>query len=336
MHRIGIGSAGAKFGLALALGASASLGMQTGAWAMSEAEEARLGKETAYIEQSMGGVLAPNHPMQQRVEKIGKRFARLARPRSFGYRYRVLASPHVLNAFAAPGGTIYITSRLVKFSRSDDELASILGHETAHVSQRHIAREVDDRNAFVLFGERLQKMSHDAAQKNAKSAKSVKKTPKVQRSAMSEAMGGSPMANLSWYLLSRGRARSMETEADALSARWMKKLGYNPRAAITLLKRADAALPNSASPLTSLLASHPGVERRIADLKQLIEDEKLDLATKAKATAKATAQVAVKATATAIKAAAQPAAQPTPAGAPIVAPTTASPAGSAPTEPTSN
>lgn len=279
-----------------ALGALIALGLASascapGAWAITDKEEADMARGMGpMLEERMGGALPPSDPVAQRVEGIGRRFAHLARPRSFGYRYRVLRNATVLNAFAAPGGTIYITSRLVKFARSEDELASILGHETAHVSQRHIAQEVDERNAFVRFGARLTELRREAAQPS-KGSKGSKKPAqdgaKKDTSKMSprDQAASSMWPTLTWFLLSRGRSRELESEADAISVRWMKRLGYNPRASISLLEHADNALPHSSSPLGSLLASHPGTSERVGALRELIEREKLDIAPKAKAAA---------------------------------------------------
>lgn len=279
---------------ALAAGAPA-------AQAMSDKDEAAMGhKIQSSLEALMGGVLPASDPVAKRVERIGKRFASLAPKRAFPFRYRVLDSPSILNAFAAPGGTIYVTRRMVSFARSDDELASVLGHETAHVSQRHIAHEARQRESFVLFTARLARASRraaleDGAREAARIAK-ITKTPAAKARAArlahlareqaapvpkaKELEQGSAAGTISWWLLSRGRSRAMESEADALSARWMKKLGYNPRAAITLLQHAEAKMPRSAGPLSSLLASHPGVPQRVQDLRALIEREGLDLKAK--------------------------------------------------------
>lgn len=267
---------------ALAVLGALSVGA-TQARAITDKEEAEMAQGMGpMLEDRMGGALPASDPMAQRVERIGKRFAHLARPRSFGYRYRVLRNASVLNAFAAPGGTIYITSRLVKFSRSEDELASIIGHETAHVSQRHIAQEVDERNAFVRFGARLAELRREAAQgpKPKSAKKSAKKgAAKIDVRAQAET---SPWPTLTWYMLSRGRSRALESEADVVSVRWMKRLGYNPRASISLLLHADKVSPrSSSSPLGSLLASHPGIPERVVALRELIERENLDLAPKA-------------------------------------------------------
>ncbi len=264
-----------------------------GAWAITDAEEARMGQAmSTRIADSMGGALPLSDPMAQRVERIGRRFAHLARPRSFGYRYRVLRNASILNAFATPGGTIYITSRLVAFTRSEDELASILGHETAHVSQRHIAQELDDRNAFVRFGARLAQMRREAALSSAQGARRAlrnggQKTeaPRPQAASQgdmeAQARSASPATMLTYWMLSRGRSRALESEADAVSVRWMRRLGYDPRAAIRLLQHAAATMPASSSPLASLLASHPGTPERVVALRELIEREKLDIAPRA-------------------------------------------------------
>lgn len=79
--------------------------------------------------------------MQARVERIGRRVLAAAGdvPQPYDFSFKVLQDPETINAFAVPGGQIYVTSGLVEAAQSEAQLASIVAHEVAHVTERHAA-----------------------------------------------------------------------------------------------------------------------------------------------------------------------------------------------------
>ena len=104
---------------------------------MTEADDARAGEEQAKaVAAEMG--LVPDPKLQALVQTIGERLARQAPPRAFTYRFQIVDqwSP---NAFALPGGAVFVSRGAVALTSSEDELAGVLGHEIAHVALRHAA-----------------------------------------------------------------------------------------------------------------------------------------------------------------------------------------------------
>ncbi len=104
---------------------------------MTEADDARAGEEQARaVAAEMGLVVEPK--LQALVQTVGERLARQAPPRAFTYRFQIVDqwSP---NAFALPGGAVFISRGALALSSSEDELAGVLGHEIAHVALRHAA-----------------------------------------------------------------------------------------------------------------------------------------------------------------------------------------------------
>jgi predicted helicase len=79
----------------------------------------------------------------QRVRAIGQQFANLSTRKNIPYSYTVLQNNEVLNAFAAPGGPIFVTTKLVETAANDAELAYVIGHETAHIERKHIVNAVE-------------------------------------------------------------------------------------------------------------------------------------------------------------------------------------------------
>jgi len=106
---------------------------------MSENEELALGRQ--YSQQVMKQYRAyDNASLQQYVQAIGEKVARVSHRKNLFYRFTLLDSTEV-NAFALPGCYIYITRGLLIYLKSDAELAAVLGHELGHVTDRRAVRQ---------------------------------------------------------------------------------------------------------------------------------------------------------------------------------------------------
>ena len=106
---------------------------------MSEAQEISAGQEAdAQVKMEMGIYNDPN--LQEYVSGIGMRLAKLSERPNLPWHYTVVDSPAV-NAFALPGGYIYVTRGILPFLNDEAQLAGVLGHETGHVTARHSAQQ---------------------------------------------------------------------------------------------------------------------------------------------------------------------------------------------------
>ena len=106
---------------------------------MSEAQEIALGKETdAQIRQEMG--VYDDAELQRYVSDIGLRLAKLSQRPGLPWQFAVVDQP-AINAFALPGGFIYLTRGILPFLDDEAELAGVLGHEIGHVTARHAAQQ---------------------------------------------------------------------------------------------------------------------------------------------------------------------------------------------------
>ncbi len=102
---------------------------------MSEPDELRVGREgDAEVRKEYQTYPAPD--LQKYVDQIGQRLARNSHRAGLAYRFTVLDSPEV-NAFALPGGYVYITRGIMAYLNSEAELAAVLGHELGHITARH-------------------------------------------------------------------------------------------------------------------------------------------------------------------------------------------------------
>jgi predicted Zn-dependent protease len=118
---------------------------------VSEVDDVRAGKERARVVEAEVGILqAPE--LTGYVAEVGRRLVRHAPRRSFEYRFQIV-DQMTPNAFALPGGHIYLSRGLLALSNSEDELANVLGHEITHAAARHAAghqQRIQRINPFSL------------------------------------------------------------------------------------------------------------------------------------------------------------------------------------------
>ena len=100
-------------------------------------DDARVGAEAAREMASQMGIV-DDPELQEYIEAIGRRMIPFAPPRAFDYTFHII-DQSAPNAFALPGGYIYISRGLLTLVNSEDELACVIGHEITHAAERHSA-----------------------------------------------------------------------------------------------------------------------------------------------------------------------------------------------------
>ncbi|MEE8445667.1 MAG: M48 family metalloprotease, partial [Alphaproteobacteria bacterium] len=109
-------------------------------------EEIRIGREThRQVLTEFGGVYY-DPGLAAYVERVGKSLALVTENQDFDYRFTILNSP-AINAFALPGGYVYVTRGLLALVSNEAELAGVIGHELAHVNARHGAQRLSRMKA---------------------------------------------------------------------------------------------------------------------------------------------------------------------------------------------
>lgn len=220
-------------------------------------QEAALGAQAApgLTEQFGGGV--ENQQLQQYVTNIGQRLA--AETEAYfpqlEWEFTLLDSP-VINAFALPGGKVFITRGLAEKLTSEAQLAAVLGHEVGHVTAQHTARRVGQAAIFNA-GLAVAGLAVGAADENS----DLRQVGQYALPAL--AVGG----NL--IILKFGRDE--EAQADYLGMRYMSKLGYDPRAQLQVMEILKAASGPSGQP--EFLSTHPLPDTRIQRIEDLLNEE---------------------------------------------------------------
>ena len=205
---------------------------------VSESQEIQIGREVAaQAEQQFG--LVDDAALQAYVHRLGFQLAQASERPELPWAFRVVDDP-TPNAFAAPGGYIFITRGLLALLRNEAELVSVLGHEIGHVTARHSVAMMS-RAQLAQLGLGIGSML----------------SPTVAQFG-DLAAGGLQLLFLSY-------SRDAERQADDLGYRYALEQGYDVREMVNVF----AVLQQSAdmagqSPVPSWLASHPYPEDRIA------------------------------------------------------------------------
>lgn len=187
------------------------------------------------MEQQFGGELS-DAAVKEEVSRIGQKVVAGSDAARSEYRYafHVLRDSETINAFALPGGQVFITAGLLKHLRNEAHLAGVLGHEVGHVVGRHSAEHLAKQQfTTILIGAAGVAASDDRGD--------------GQRAAAVAAMVGS--------LVNMRFSRKDESEADAFGVKYMGQAGYDPRAMIELMQILKEAEGPSRQP--QFLSTHP-------------------------------------------------------------------------------
>ena len=218
---------------------------------LSEGEEVKFGHYVdACIQKDFAVLPAEKHPkIYQAVEEIGRSLAHVSDRSDLNYTFKIL-NTDLVNAFAGPGGYVYITTGLLEFAKSRDEVAGVMAHELGHVSARHVVKQY--RNA--TYAQTL-------------------KTPIILGSKI---IGYGIVGNLSQFsalFFLQGYSRECERQADYLGVKYMLAANYNPEGMVSFLKRIwdEKEKEKKEGIVKVFFRSHPKTLERIQDIEKYIE-----------------------------------------------------------------
>ena len=177
---------------------------------MSESQEVSFGRSEDKKVRSQYGIY-DDAALQRYVSDIGQRLAKSSHRPGLEYQFAVVDSPEI-NAFALPGGYIYVTRGILAYLNSEAELAAVLGHEIGHVTARHSVQQMSAATAANVGASVLQIL-----------------VPQVRNSA------GDLLINTLGGALLSGYGREHELEADRLGAEYLARTGYDPQAMIKVV-----------------------------------------------------------------------------------------------------
>jgi predicted Zn-dependent protease len=181
------------------------------------------------------------------VNEVGRKIAGTLDDSFFDYQFAVVRDGRV-NAFAVPGGYVYVNSGLLASVRNEDELAAVLGHEIAHVHAHHVVRQQEATQALnyaALLGMLL---------------------TVVQPAAGALASAASSAVELQYQ-------RQFEQEADYLGARYLQAAGYDPRAMLDFFKQLSDTTRVASLGAPPYLQSHPVTDERLNHLEAVLKTQ---------------------------------------------------------------
>ena len=231
----------------LALALAATLGVRGGAQGAAGGE-ADLGRRFL-LEARSQLPLIEDPAVTEYVDHVGRRLVTVLGPQQFEYRFFVVQSPE-LNAFAVPGGYVFVFSGLLARAKNDDELAGVLAHEIGHVSGHHLVRQQNEGqvwNYAALLG--------------------------VLLSAVHPVLGAGAVAAAQTAQLKY--SREFEQEADYLGLRYATQAGYDPHALGSFFKTLLAEQRVNPAGVPAYMLTHPLTEERVAHVETTISAENL-------------------------------------------------------------
>ncbi|WP_298284777.1 M48 family metalloprotease [uncultured Lutibacter sp.] len=203
-------------------------------------------QSTPTMIQQHGG-LHPDENYQKFIDNVGKKLVNnsIAKKTDYHYDFHLLKDPNTINAFALPGGQIFITYALFSKLENEDQLAGVLGHEIGHVIGRHSA----------------ERMAKQGLTQGLINGVAVGIDPNT-------AQGAAAIANI----INMSYGREDELESDVLGVKFMINAGYNPNELIGVMKILKEATGPNNTP--ERLSTHPDPENRIEKIKEAIKKYK--------------------------------------------------------------
>jgi predicted Zn-dependent protease len=227
-------------------------GRQSFTGTYSPADDIRIGRqEHPKLVEAFGGVYE-DPKLVRYVDGVGRRLARHAEFQQFPYTFTLLDSP-VVNAFALPGGYVYVSRGLLALASNEAEMAGVVAHELGHVNARHTAERLSAQQ-MATFG--------------------------VLAGAIGASLLGLPgdtVARLGQSIAAlsvQSYSRQQEFEADTLGVRYMSRAGYDPDAMVTFLstlreqsqlEARSLGLPPGKVDEYNMMSTHPRTVDRVRE-----------------------------------------------------------------------
>ena len=188
--------------------------------------------------------------LQKRLEEIGKKLADVCDRKDFIYRFKVLKAKEgreeeYFNAFALPGGYVYMFDAMIKKLKTDDKIAAVTAHEIGHICARHPVKRLQSSlgmNALMLLAVALSRDGRTAAE-----------------------------ANEAITQLMMSYSRDDEFEADRLSVKYVKKAGFDPSGVVRTLETLKKMRKKGKEMTYSYYKTHPYLSERIAAVRSEIK-----------------------------------------------------------------
>ncbi len=206
--------------------------------------ERTIGESLALEGMQKFGIPEKNEPLQRYVNLVGNAVAANSKRAKIPYQFAVLDS-NVQNAFAVPGGVIFVSRALVSILSDEAELAAVLAHEVGHVAAKHALKSTQRAQFFEGVG------TITAASVRGDKGKKF----------------ATAIGDMQTVLFDKGLDKEMEFEADLAAMETTYRTGYDPSALIRVLEKLQKLEASSKDKKGSWFSTHPPLSERIARLR---------------------------------------------------------------------
>ncbi len=220
--------------------------------AITQEQEIAIGLQSAPEMAQQYGGLDPDSQLQDLVDRVGQSLVSnsLVAETDYPFEFHLLADQNTVNAFALPGGQVFITRALLDRLETEGQLAGVLAHEIVHVVARHGAERIAEMQLMQGLTGAVVMATYDP------------EDPSSQRTAQVAALIG--------QLVNMKFGRDDELQSDSLGVKIMGEASYDPRALIRVMEILDAASQGARPP--EFFSTHPNPENRLARIRAAIEE----------------------------------------------------------------
>jgi predicted Zn-dependent protease len=219
---------------------------------ISTDQEIRLGLESApEMARQMGGEVPASDPRTMEVQKIGQYLVAhtKAADSPWKFKFHLIADTKSINAFALPGGQVFITLGLLNELQNEAQLAGVLGHEMGHVIERHSAEQMAKSQLGQMF---------------------VVAVGTAANSGSGGTTNAAMVAAMVNHMFQLRYSRNDESEADTWGLKLTEQAGFNPHAMIDVMKilKASAGTARGAE----IFQTHPNPDLRIQQINAYLKE----------------------------------------------------------------
>ncbi len=216
---------------------------------VSEGQEIEMGQQ-AMLQVDAGMGLYDNPALQAYVDSVGQAMAAVSERPELPWSFKVVDDP-VINAFALPGGPVYLARGIMAHFNSEAEMASVLGHEIGHITARHSVEQIS-RAQLMQIG----------------LVAGVVLVPELR--PFGDALGG----GLGILFLKFGR--DDESQSDELGFRYMSRLGYDPQGAVDMFEILERQRDGSGGAIPEWQSTHPDPGNRVLAAEQRLATSQIE------------------------------------------------------------
>ena len=179
------------------------------------------------------------------INRLGQTLVAQMGPQPFQYKFFIVDDP-TMNAFAVPGGYVFIHTGMIRMADREGELAGVMAHEISHIYWRHMSKMMEKSRAATVAT--------------------------LIGALASIFLGGALAAPLLMGSMAAGQSamlkysRDFEAQADSTGFKWMIKAGYNPRDMVTIFSKMNKQRWLEGGKVPIYLSTHPDVDNRIVEL----------------------------------------------------------------------